>query len=46
MLIHNWQKFPLKFDPSRGYSLCKSCWNGQHWNEAFIDADGIKRHKV
>lgn len=46
MLIHDWKRFPVRFDTSRGYFLCEPCWNGQHYTEAFVDAYGVKRPKI
>jgi hypothetical protein len=43
---HDWKRYPLKYDPNRGYSLCEPCWNGLHWDPSYRDAQGAWHHKV
>lgn len=42
----NWKKNPLRFDPQRGYMLCESCWNGNHWQPSYKDLMGVNHPKV
>jgi|HubBroStandDraft_3_1064219.scaffolds.fasta_scaffold55963_3 hypothetical protein len=43
---HDWKRYPLRFDPRRGYRLCEPCWNGQHWNKPYRDKDGVHHPKT
>ena len=43
----NWSLNPVRYDPSRGYSLCEPCWNGRHIDPAWKDlATGVRHPKV
>jgi hypothetical protein len=37
---HDWKKEPYRYDPSRGYFLCRHCWDGQHFEPAYRDKNG------
>ena len=42
----DWSNQPTRLDPRRGYSLCRSCWNGNHFNKPFRDKDGVHHPKT
>ena len=37
---HDWKLEPYRYDPSRGYLLCRPCWDGQHFDPPYRDKDG------
>jgi hypothetical protein len=39
---HDWKAEPLRYDPSRGYMLCRTCWNGRHWSPIYKDKRGVR----
>lgn len=43
---HDWKNEPYRFDPSRGYMLCQPCWNGQHFNPPYRDANNRLHQRV
>jgi hypothetical protein len=36
----DWERMPLRYDPSRGYLLCQNCWDGNHFNPRYKDKNG------
>jgi hypothetical protein len=36
----DWKRMELRYDHLRGYLLCQSCWNGQHFSPSYRDGKG------